>query len=408
MCRPAAGPYAGHVVLAGVTSTPPPDAASLTNPHTSHTNGPLAGIVVADFSRVLAGPFATMTLGDLGADVWKVERPGTGDETRTWTPPQTAAGESAYFLAVNRNKRSLALDLSTVEGQRAARALVGRSDVLVENFAPGAMERFGLGYSDLAADQPGLIYASVTGFGRASGAARPGYDFLIQAVGGLMSITGEPHAGPTKVGVALVDVLAGQNLVAGVLAALFHRQRTGLGQRVEVDLLSSLLAGLVNQASAHLNAGVVPGRTGNAHPSIAPYQTLAAADRPIALAVGNDAQFRRLAEVLDPAGTLAADPRFATNPARVRHADALAAELEQRLRERPAAHWVRMLAAAAVPCGLVNTVPEGFALAESLGLDPVVRLDDGKGPAVASVACPIRLSRTPATYRRRPPRAPGG
>src|SRR5262245_7117983 len=251
-------------------STPPPAAKDLTNPNTSPVTGPLAGIVVADFSRVLAGPLATMTLGDLGADVWKVERPGTGDETRTWTPPQTAAGESTYFLAINRNKRSLALDLSTAEGRAAARALVHRCDVLVENFAPGTMERFGLGYADLAADQPGLVYASVTGFGRAGGATRPGYDFLIQAVGGLMSITGEPHGGPTKVGVALVDVLAGQNLVAGILAALYHRQRVGVGQRVDVDLLTSLLAGLANQASAYLNAGVVPGRTGNAHPSIAP------------------------------------------------------------------------------------------------------------------------------------------
>jgi crotonobetainyl-CoA:carnitine CoA-transferase CaiB-like acyl-CoA transferase len=395
-------------VLAAVTSAPPPADPGPTNANTPPANGSLAGIVVADFSRVLAGPLATMTLGDLGADVWKVERPGSGDETRTWTPPATAAGESTYFLAVNRNKRSLALDLSTVEGRGAARALVRRSDVVVENFAPGTMERFGLGYGELAAGQPGLIYASVTGFGRAGGATRPGYDFLIQAVGGLMSITGEPQADPTKVGVALVDVLAGQNLVAGVLAALYHRERTGLGQRVEVDLLTSLLAGLVNQASAHLNAGIVPGRTGNAHPSIAPYQTLAAADRPIAVAVGNDAQFRRLADVLDPGGTLAADPRFATNPDRVHHREALAAELERRLRPRPAAHWVRVLTEAAVPCGVVNTVPEAFAVAEAFGLDPVVRLDDGTGSAVASVACPIRLSRTPATYRRRPPRTPGG
>jgi crotonobetainyl-CoA:carnitine CoA-transferase CaiB-like acyl-CoA transferase len=359
--------------------------------------GPLAGLVVADFSRVLAGPLATMTLGDLGADVIKVERPGSGDDTRSWAPPVAADGTATYFLAVNRNKRGIAVDLATAEGRAQALELALRADILVENFAPGTMERFGLGYADLAAENPGLVYASVTGFGRAGGAGLPGYDFLIQAVGGLMSITGDPDGEPMKAGVALVDVLAGQNLVSGILAALVARGRTGRGQRVEVNLLSSLLSGLVNQASAFLNAGVTPGRLGNEHPSIAPYQTVPAADRAVALAVGNDAQFASLARV---AG-LEVDDRYATNAARVAHRADLARDLAGRFRTRPAVEWVVALTAAGVPCGLVNTVPEGFALAEELGLTPVV--DHG---GVATVASPITLSDTPVTYRLPPPRLP--
>jgi crotonobetainyl-CoA:carnitine CoA-transferase CaiB-like acyl-CoA transferase len=365
---------------------------------------PLDGIVVADFSRVLAGPLAAMTLGDLGATVIKVERPGTGDDTRDWAPPRAPDGQSTYYLAANRNKRGVALDLATADGRDAARTLAARADVLVENFPPGTMERFGLGYDELSADNPRLVYASVTGFGRAAGAALPGYDFLIQAVGGLMSITGQPDGDPTKVGVALVDVLAGTQLTSGVLAALYARERTGRGQRVDVTLLGTLLAALANQATAYLNAGVTPGRLGNRHPSITPYETLATADRPIAIAVGNDAQFARLAAVvLGPAG--AADPRFATNADRVRHRDALVAALESRLSTEPAAHWLRELTAAGIACGPVNTVPEAFALAAALGVDPVVRLPyDGSAAVAAGVAWPVALSATPATYRLAPPR----
>jgi crotonobetainyl-CoA:carnitine CoA-transferase CaiB-like acyl-CoA transferase len=410
-------------------------------PRSTSGPGPLAGIRVADFSRVLAGPLATMTLGDLGADVVKVERPGGGDETRAWAPPYAPDGTSTYYLAVNRNKRSVALDLSTVDGRTAARELALGADVLVENFAPGTMERFGLGYEELSARRPELVYASVTGFGRAGGARLPGYDFLIQAVGGLMSVTGAADGPASKVGVALVDVLAGQNLVAGVLAALYARQRTGRGQRVDVDLLGSLLFALVNQASAYLNAGTVPERMGNRHPSIAPYETLATADRPIAVAVGNDGQFARLAAVLagaggaaeDPAGAaddpggaaddpggaapgsaaadggLAADPRFADNPARVRNRAELVRRLEGVLSGRPAAYWIERLGAAGVPCGPVNRVDEAFELAERLGLEPVVRLPTGTGAGatVASVASPLRLSGTPVSYRAAPPPAPG-
>ncbi len=365
--------------------------------------GPLHGILVADFSRVLAGPLATMTLGDLGADVVKVERPGTGDETRSWAPPYAPDGSSTYYLAVNRNKRGVTLDLSTPDGRTTARALALRADVLVENFPPGTMERFGLGYDELVEENPRLVYASITGFGRGAGAKLPGYDFLIQAVGGLMSITGQPDGAATKVGVALVDVLAGQNLAAGVLAALYARERTGRGQRVDVDLLSSLLAGLVNQASAYLNGGVVPGRLGNRHPSIAPYETLGTADRPIAIAVGNDGQFGHLCQALTAVGgeavaRLPADPRFADNPSRVRHRGALISALEEILGTRPAAHWIATLSAAGVPCGAVNDIDEAFALADSLGLEPAVF----QGP-VRSVASPLHLSDTPVSYRRPPP-----
>ncbi|GAA3235438.1 CaiB/BaiF CoA transferase family protein [Dactylosporangium siamense] len=352
--------------------------------------GALDGILVADFSRVLAGPIATMTLGDLGADVVKVERPGVGDDTRSWGPPFAADGRSTYFLSVNRNKRGLALDLSTEDGQREALRLAESADVLVENFAPGTMERFGLGYEQIA--NPRLVYASVTGFGRHQHA--PGYDFLVQAVGGLMSITGDPGGAPTKVGVALVDVLAGQQLTAGILAALYARERTGRGQRVEVDLLSSLLAGLVNQASAYVNAGVVPQRMGNRHPSIAPYETLRASDGEFAVAVGNDRQFRRLVEALG----LPEDERFTTNAGRVAAREALIAQIEAVTVHLPKARLIELLAANGVPCGPVNTVAEGIALAERLGLAPVVEVDGAR-----SVASPIRLSETPVTYRLPPP-----
>jgi crotonobetainyl-CoA:carnitine CoA-transferase CaiB-like acyl-CoA transferase len=359
-------------------------------------SGPLEGLLVADFSRVLAGPLATMLLGDLGADVVKVEHPGGGDETRAWGPP-FAHGHSTYYLAVNRNKRSVALDLRDEHGRRAARALAGRADVLVENFKAGSMERLGLGYQQLARDNPGLVWCSISGFGRGAGAALPGYDFLVQAMSGLMSITGPAGGEPTKVGVALVDVLTGLYAFGGVLAALRERDRSGHGQRVEVSLLGSALASLVNQASSYLCTGRPPRAMGNRHPSITPYETLATADRPLVVAVGNDGQFARLCRVL---GTpeAAGDPRFATNAARVANRDALAALLEGALAARGAAEWVAALSEAGVACGLVNDVGEAFALAERLGLEPVA---DAGG--VLQVADPIGLSATPASYRLPPP-----
>jgi crotonobetainyl-CoA:carnitine CoA-transferase CaiB-like acyl-CoA transferase len=359
-------------------------------------SGPLEGLVVADFSRVLAGPFATMLLGDLGADVVKVEHPGGGDETRAWGPPWHG-GHSTYYLAVNRNKRSVALDLKSDTGRRAARALAGRADVLVENFKVGAAERLGLGFEEVARDNPGLVWCSVSGFGRDAGAELPGYDFLVQAMSGLMSITGPAGGEPTKVGVALVDVLTGLYAFGGVLAALGERERTGRGQRVEVSLLGSALASLVNQASSYLCTGRPPRAMGNRHPSIAPYETLATADRPLVVAVGNDGQFARLCRELGLPGA-AADPRFATNADRVTNREALVGLLEGALASRGADDWVAALAGAGVPCGLVNDVGEAFALAERLGLDPAA-----EAGGIPQVANPIRLSDSPASYRLAPP-----
>jgi len=357
-------------------------------------SGPLEGLLVADFSRVLAGPFATMLLGDLGADVVKVEHPAGGDETRGWGPPWYR-DHSTYYLAVNRNKRSVALDLRTGAGRRAARALAARADVLVENFKAGAAERLGLGYEEVGRDNPGLVWCSISGFGR--GPDLPGYDFLVQAMSGLMSITGPAGGEPTKVGVALVDVLTGLYAFGGVLAALRERDRTGRGQRVEVSLLGSALASLVNQASSYLCTGKPPRAMGNRHPSITPYETLATADRPLVVAVGNDGQFARLCRVLGVPGA-ATDPRFATNADRVTNRDALAELLERALAARGASDWVAALSEAGVPCGLVNDVGEAFALAERLGLEPVAAAG-----GIPQVANPIRLSSAPASYRLAPP-----
>jgi crotonobetainyl-CoA:carnitine CoA-transferase CaiB-like acyl-CoA transferase len=359
-------------------------------------SGPLEGLLVADLSRVLAGPFATMLLGDLGADVVKVEHPEGGDETRSWGPPWHG-DHSTYYLAVNRNKRSVALDLKRDAGRRAARALAGRADVLVENFKAGALERLGLGYEEVARDNPGLVWCSISGFGRGPGADLPGYDFLVQAMSGLMSITGPAGGEPTKVGVALVDVLTGLYATSGILAALHERARTGRGQRVEVDLLGSALASLVNQASSYLCTGRPPRAMGNRHPSITPYETLATADRPLVVAVGNDAQFARLCRVLG-LPEAATDRRFAGNADRVANREALVALLEEALAARGADDWVAELSAVGVPCGLVNDVGEAFALAERLGLDPVA--DAGGIPQVAN---PIRLSSSPVSYRQAPP-----
>jgi crotonobetainyl-CoA:carnitine CoA-transferase CaiB-like acyl-CoA transferase len=365
--------------------------------------GALEGVRIADFSRVLAGPYATMLLADLGADVVKVERPGAGDETRQWRPPADAHGTSTYFLGVNRNKRSVALDLSDETGRERARALVAASDVLVENFRPGTMERLGLGYDDLKAGHPGLVYCSISGFGTGDGAAIPGYDLLVQAVGGLMSVTGEPGGEPTKAGVALVDVITGLHATLGILAALRHRDATGEGQRVEVNLLSSLLSAMVNQASAYAVAGVVPGRMGNAHPSIAPYETFSTADRPLALAVGNDAQFAALAGVLGRPD-LADDPRFRTNPQRVAHRAPLRQVLDELLRTAGADHWSAALSAAGVPAGPVNTLDEAFAFAGRLGLPGIVTVPGAGGaPESRQVACPLTLTATPARHRLPPP-----
>lgn len=379
------------------------DAAADAASGPGETPAPLAGILVADFSRVLAGPLATQVLADLGADVVKVERPGTGDDTRSWGPPWRGE-DSTYALAMNRNKRSVTLDLDDAEDRALAVELAHRADVLVENFRPGSAARWGLDHEQLAVANPGLVSASVSGFGTSpDAAALGGYDFLIQAMSGLMTITGDPDGEPTKVGVALVDVVCGLYTAIGIQAALAERARDGRGQRVHVSLFGSALSSLVNQASAYLGAGVVPGRLGNRHPSIAPYETFAAEDRSLALAVGSDRLFRILGEVLG-VPELADDPRFATNTARVEHRDALAAQLQAILQTRPAADWVADLRARGVPAGLVNDIAEAFAEAEQLGLDPVVTTYRTDGDQIPTVRSPIHLSRTPVTAHRAPPR----
>jgi len=361
--------------------------------------GILDGLLVADFSRVLAGPLATTMLADLGARVVKVERPGTGDDTRLWGPPWTG-NSSSYFEAANRSKESVTLDLGDPADLVLARELACRADVVVENFKAGALDRRGLGYDEVSAANPGVVYCSISGFGSAGGKELAGYDFLVQAVGGLMSITGDPEGDPMKVGVALVDVLTAKDATIGILAALHARSASGRGQRVEVNLLSSLLGSLVNQASSFLATGVPPGRMGNAHPSIAPYELLRCADGPLAVACGNDGQFRRLAAVVgEPA--LAEDPRFATNAARVAHRTELVLALETRLAEATAAVWADRLSAAGVPAGRVGSVADGLALAADLGLAPLVDV----GPdAPAQVRHPISYSRNPVTEYAAPPR----
>ncbi|MEZ0165158.1 CaiB/BaiF CoA transferase family protein [Kineococcus sp. LSe6-4] len=363
---------------------------------------PLTGLLVADFSRVLAGPLATTHLADLGARVVKVERPGAGDETRRWGPPFSATG-STYFESVNRNKESLCLDLSDPADRELARELAARADVLVQNFRPGAMEAMGLGLDELRRANPGLVTVSISGFGEAGGASLPGYDFVVQALGGLMSITGEADGDPTKVGVAVVDVVCGKDAALGALAALVRRGVTGRGGHVEVNLLSSLQAALVNQVQAYVGAGVDPVRAGSHHPSIAPYELLAAADGQLAVACGTDAMFRRLGEQLG-LPDLADDPRFATNTDRVQHRPALRAVLESRLRTAPAEHWEGLLLAAGVPAGHVATISEGLALAHSLGLEPIVDVHDAGGRVVGrQVRGPVRVSSGEPAPRRSPP-----
>ncbi len=365
----------------------------------ARTDLPLDGIVVADFSRVLAGPLATMLMADLGATVVKVEHPARGDDTRHWGPPWAESG-SSYFESVNRSKRSVGLDLADPADLALAQELARRADVLVENFRVGALDKFGLGYDDVRRTNPGLVYCSISGYGSGAGAVLPGYDFVAQAVGGLMSITGQAEGEPTKAGVALVDVLTAKDATIGILAALRARDRSGRGQQVEVNLLSTTLAAMVNQASGFLATGTPPGRMGNRHPSIAPYETLHCRDGLIAIACGNDGQFARLTEVLGiPAA--AADPRFRTNADRVANREALVAALEERLCAEDAGEWENRLVAAGVPAGLVAGFDEAFARAERLGLEPTVPVGDGHP---AQVSHPIRYSGMTPRRPTAPPR----
>jgi len=370
--------------------------------------GLLQGVRVLDLSRVLAGPWASQLLADLGAEVIKIERPGAGDDTRAWGPPwwDEAAGLSAYFLSANRGKRSLAVDIAQPEGAALVRNLAARSQILIENFKVGALQRFGLDWGALRAVNPALVYCSITGYGQSGpNAQRAGYDAAIQAEAGLMSLTGEPASqggAPQKVGVAVVDLMTGMYAVAGVLAALRHAERTGEGQHIDLALFDTQVAALANQASNYRVSGEVPARHGTAHPNIVPYQVMPSADGWFMLAVGNDAQFRRLCQRLDRPDW-ADDPSFASNAQRVANRVALIALLRERLLRQPSAYWIEVLSNEGVPCGPVNDLAEVFdsAQVEARGL----RLDlmDANGQAVPLVANPLRFSATPISYARVPP-----
>lgn len=354
------------------------------------------GLVVADFSRVLAGPYATMLLADLGATVIKVESPG-GDDTRHWGPPWTPDAQSTYFQSINRNKRSIVLDLASEEGRRRGLRLASRADVLIENFRTGSLDRLGFDFATLNALNPQLVYCSITGFGSDAGAGLPGYDLVVQAVSGLMSLTGPDAGSPTKTGIATADVLTGLHAAIGILAALHHRASSGVGQRVELNLLSSMLSGLVNFGGAYALTGNLSHGMGIRHPSICPYEEFQTADRLLIIAAGNDRQFRALCGCLG-LGDLADDARFATNSERVAHREGLITRLSRVLAGRTADEWFAVLSAAGVPCGPLNDVGQGMALAERLGLEPIVEVEGS-----AQVANPLRLSATPVSYRRRPP-----
>lgn len=374
-------------------------------------NGPLAGLRILDLSRVLAGPTATQLLGDLGADVIKVERPDIGDDTRAWGPPyvRDARGnetsESAYYLSANRNKRSVTIDLARPQGQQLVRDLAARCDVLIENFKVGAMARWQLSYDDLKEALPRLVYCSISGFGQDGPYAdRPGYDFMIQGMGGIMSLTGEPDGRPMKVGVAVADIVCGLYAATALLAAIRHRDRSGAGQYIDLGLLDTQVAWLVNQGLNHLTTGRLPPRLGNAHPNIVPYQDFRTSDGYLLIAVGNDRQFRRLAELLE-SPAWADDPRFATNAARVRNRARLVPLIEARTRRQTTAHWVRRLNQVGVPSGPVNTLDRVFADPQVRHRALVVEMPHplaGDG-VVRLIANPIRLSASPVRYRHSPP-----
>ena len=368
--------------------------------------GILSGIRVLDFSRVLAGPYATMTLADFGADVIKIES-ADGDDTRGWRPPVDGQGVSTYFSSVNRNKRSVILDLRTQEGKAKAQELLATADVVIENFRPGVMTKLGFNFEEAQKINPGIIYCSITGFGSGKGASLAGYDLLVQALGGLMSVTGPQEGGPTKVGVALIDIMTGMNAVQGILLALTARAHAEpgqwKGQLIHVDLMTTLLAAMTNQASAALNAGVTPVRLGNAHPSISPYELYDAGDRPLLIAVGNDKQFHTLVRLLG-IEHLTTDPRFTDNPSRATHREELRALLEEVLKTQPGTHWVELLSTQGVPSGLVNTLPEAFEFADTLELNAVVDIPTADGDhTFRQVVNPIHIPGRGASYRLAPP-----
>lgn len=362
----------------------------------------LQGLLVLDLTRVLSGPFATMTLADLGADVVKVEQPGQGDDTRQWGPP-FQGGEAAYFLSVNRNKRSLAVDLKSAEGLLAVRELALTADVLVENFRPGTAERLGLGYEELSKANPGLIYASISGYGQTGpDSGRAGYDAIAQARSGIMSVTGEADGPPVRVGVSSADLVAGMWATIGILAALHEKQRSGLGQWVDISLLDGSVSWLTYVSSGYFASGEIPRRYGSAHPTIAPYQAFPTADGFVMVAVGNDGLWRRFAAALERQD-LISDERFATNPSRVAHRDILIPLIERSMVGRTTADWVQLLDQAGVPVGPIQTVDQALTDPQVVARGMVAELQHPTAGPLRVVGCPIRLTRTPATVRTAPP-----
>lgn len=375
------------------------DTASTTDPS---TDGPLAGLRVLDLTRVLSGPYCTMMLADMGARVIKIEQPGKGDDTRAWGPP-FQHGESAYFLSINRNKESVTLNLKHPEGRRVLDALIGRADVLVENFRPGTLDRMGLGYTELSARRPELIYCSISGFGQSGPRRRePGYDAVMQGEGGLMSITGAADGTAYRLGVAIADIASGMFAAYGVAMALLARHRTGRGQLIDVGMLDAVAALLTYQAGIFFATETAPGRLGNRHPTIVPYETLEAADGVLVVAVGNDQLWRTFCEVLE-LGELVDDSRFATNKDRVTAYDALRPLLVERLRTRPAAHWLERLTAAGVPCGGVRNLEQVLTDPQIIERAMVVALQHPIAGAISVLGVPVKLSDTPGTVRTPPP-----
>jgi len=371
-----------------------------TDPLFPSRTGPLDGLLIADFSRVLAGPYATMLLGDLGAGVVKVESP-SGDDTRTWMPP-VRDGVSTYYLAINRNKKSVTLDFRDETDLAAAIELARRADVVIENFKVGGLRRFGLDYDAVRRDNPRVVYASISGFGTAEPAVKiPGYDLMVQAISGLMSLTGSPDGPPYRAGISVFDVMAGMHTAIGILAALHRRDETGVGQQIGISLLASALSGLVNHSTAFVTGGTVPYRMGNAHPSLFPYEPLPTADGELIVIAGNDGQFRALTKVLG-VPELADDPRFGRNQDRTARRAELQPLLEEQLARRTSQEWFDDLIAAGVPCAPINTIDGGIAFAERVGLDPVAVVGTGNA-AMPMVRNPITFSDTPPSYELPPP-----
>ncbi len=366
---------------------------------TEQRPGPLDGLLIADFSRVLAGPYCTMLLGDLGAEVIKVESPA-GDDTRNWIPPDRN-GVATYYMAINRNKRSITLDFNDSTDLQLAHELSSRADIFIENFKPGSLKRFGLDYDSVQQLNAGIIYASISGFGTAKGASLPGYDLIVQAMSGLMSLTGDSDGPAYRSGISVFDVMAGLHATIGILAALNHRHQTGEGQHVEVSLFATALSGMVNQTTAYVAGGVIPTRMGNAHPSLFPYESLPTADLDLIIAAGNNGQFEKLCEILD-LPELPHDPRFANTKDRTRNREDLRPLLVERLRTRTANEWFRRLSAAGVPCGPINSVEGGITFAHEIGLNPVVEVGTG-ADTVPLIRHPISFSLTPPRHKLPPP-----